>query len=63
MTKAQWKAINDYCDELDCTKHELLTELKENGTIERGARIEDLGNYVTRKDYDTMLKFLEENLL
>ena len=62
MTKAQWKAVYDYCNEFDCTTHELLIELRENGTLGRGESWDDLGDCVEKKDYDTMLKFLEENI-
>lgn len=62
MTKAQWKAIYDYCDELGYTRAELLQELKANGTVDEDTRLENLGDCVKVKDYDTMLKFLEDNL-
>ena len=62
MTKAQWRAIYDYCDEFDCTKRELLEELKANGAVDRNAEMEDLGDYPTDTSYDAMLQFLGESL-
>ena len=62
MTKAQFKAVYDYCDAIGCSVRELLQELKVCGVIEHDDKLEDLGEYVTGKDYETMLKFLEVNL-
>ena len=61
-TKAQWKAIYDFCDAMYCTPRELIAELRENGTVAPSTKINELGEYVTLKDYDTMFKFLEEHL-
>lgn len=61
-TKAQWKAIYDFCDAIFYTPRELMAELRENGTIDKSTRIEDLGDCVTKKDYDTMLEFLEAHI-
>ena len=62
MTSAQWKAIYDFCDALGCSRTELLKELRACGIIDPKAPIEELGNCVSRKDYDTMLKFLETHI-
>ena len=62
MTKAQWKALYDYCDEYGCTRQEVLRELTANGSVERGTRLEDLGEYARDSSYDAMITFLEENL-
>ena len=62
MTKAQWKAIYDYCDAIFCTPRELIKELRENGTVDHSTKLEDLGNCVTKKDYDTMFNFLEAHV-
>ena len=62
MTKAQWKAVNDFCQELGYERRELLEILKSNGTLARNAKLDDLDDYVNRKDYDSMLKFLENNV-
>ena len=62
MTKAQWKAIYDYCEEYGITKAQLLKELKANGTVERTAGLEDLGEYVNKNTYNAMIEFLEANL-
>lgn len=62
MTRAQWKAVYAYCKEYDCTAHDLLIELRANGTLGRNEGWDELSNCVDKKDYDSMLKFLEENL-
>ena len=62
MTKAQWKAVFDYCRENACTKYELLAELKANGTVDRSTSLEDLSDYTDGNTYDAMKKFLEENI-
>ena len=62
MTKAQWKALYDYCDEYGCTRQELLRELVMNGTVERGTKLEELGEYPNDTTYDAMINFLEGNL-
>lgn len=62
MTKPQWKALYDYCDEFDCTKYELLAELKANGVVDRNAEVEDLGDYAENGTYDAMMEFLIESL-
>lgn len=62
MTKAEWKAVYDYCEEYNIPMSALLKELKGNGTIDRGDTLEDLGMYVRHHTYDDMIKFLEESL-
>jgi hypothetical protein len=62
MTKAEWRAVYDYCEYIGLTKAELLRELQNNGTIDRGATLEDIGDYVRSNTYDDMIRFLEENL-
>ena len=62
MTRGQWKAINDFCDGIGYERQELLQILKDNGTLDRKARLEDLGEYVSGKTYDDMMKFLEHNV-
>lgn len=63
MTKAQWKAIYDYCDFYGYERSEVLIALKRNGTVSRDATIADLGEYTEKPTYDAMIKFLEENVL
>lgn len=62
MTRAQWKALTDYCTEFGYTRVEVLRELKANGTVDKDTKLDDLGDCVTNKDYDSMLKFLEDNV-
>jgi hypothetical protein len=63
MTKAQWSAVYDYCAEYGYdTPHQLLKELRENGTVERSTRLSDLSKYVDGKTYDDMFQFLGDNL-
>ncbi len=62
MTNAQWQALCDYCDEMGYTKKEVLKELKASGVIDPSAKVGDIGNCVTDRDYDSMLKFLAENV-
>lgn len=62
MTRGQYAAINDYCEEYGYTKKELLEELKANGTVERNTKLEDLGEYANGNDYDSMMQFLWDNL-
>jgi len=62
MTKAQWAAIYNYCEENGITKYDLLAELKANGTVDRSARLEDLGEYASGNTYDAMMRFLWGNL-
>lgn len=61
MTKAQWKAIYDYCEEYGIPKSALLKELKVNGTVSRDTTLEELGDYPENSTYDAMIKFLEDN--
>ena len=63
MTKAQWKALYDFGRENGYTRFEILAELKGNGTVERSATLEELGDYVNGSTYAAMRKFLEDNLL
>ena len=62
MTKAEWKAIYDYCVENMMSKYELMKALKGNGTIARDDTLDDLGRYVRYHTYDCMMSFLVENL-
>lgn len=62
MTKAQWKAVLDFCRENCISKNELLFELKQNGTVDRNARIEDLAGYTDGTSYNEMMRFLEKNV-
>ena len=61
-TKVQWKAIHDYCDAIFYTPRDLIRELRENGTVDRSTKLEDLGDCVSKKDYDTMFAFLEAHV-
>ena len=62
MTKAEWKAVYDYCEGNMLSRCELLKELKNNGTIRREDSIEDLAEYVRQHTYDDMIRFLEDNI-
>ena len=62
MTKAQWKALYDYCDENGISKYNLLKDLKEHGSVDRRASLEDLGDYAEGLDYDGMKQWLENEL-
>ena len=62
MTKAQWKAVYDYCEANGCTKLEILKILKANGTIGRDVSLDSLGNYVYGETYADMMEFLEANV-
>ena len=62
MTKAQWKAIYDYCEEYGISRATMLVELKANGTVNRDTALEELGDYPEDNTYDSMINFLEENL-
>lgn len=62
MNKAQWAAIYNYCEEYGCTKQEILRALVTNGTVERGTKLEELGEYPSDYTYNAMINFLEENL-
>ena len=61
MTKAQWAAINNYCEENYCTRQELVEALRNNGTVDRSTKLEELGDYAKGDTYEDMLTFLEEN--
>lgn len=64
MTKAQWKALYDFRDEMGyCGTYEVLTALKSAGAIDRNDTLEDLGDYDESGSYDGMTNFLTENLL
>ena len=63
MTKAQYKAVKDFCEDNGCTVKELLGVLKENGSIDRNTTTKDLGEYAGGSNYESMLKFLEANVL
>ena len=62
MTKAEWKAVNDFCVYNMMSKYELAKELKNNGTIAREGSLADLGRYVREHTYEDMMRFLEENV-
>ena len=62
MTKAQWCAIYNYCEEYGYTKYGLLDALKANGTVGRSTRLEDLGDHANGNTYNAMMQFLEDNL-
>ena len=62
MTKAQWKAVYDYCEVCGITKWDILKTLKQNGAIDRRDTLDDLGDYVAGETYAEMMKFLEENV-
>lgn len=63
MTKAQWKAIYDYCKENGYAKpYELLSELKSVNAVDRQASVEDLGDYADGYNYEGMMDFLKEAL-
>ena len=62
MTKAQWRAVYDFCRE-NCIKvNELLSELRENGTMGQNASLEELSDYTDGSTYNAMKEFLEENV-
>ena len=64
MTKEQWKAIYDFCQENAFERpSEVLQTLKIEGSIERTDTLDDLGDYDESGTYDGMIKFLTENLL
>ena len=62
MTKGQWKAVYDFCDEYGIPTSALLKTLKENGTVDRGTTLDELGEYVNGHTYNDMINFLEENV-
>lgn len=65
MTKAQWKAIYDYCDEYGILTADLLRELRANGTISKGNRdemLDELSGCPAKPTYEAMIEFLESNL-
>lgn len=62
MTKAQRRAVYDFCRENCITKDELLEELKANGTIASNAKLDDLSDYVKDDTRKAMCQFLEENV-
>lgn len=62
MTKAQWKAVYDFCRENCISKNELLSALKENGTVDHNALLEDLAGYTEGTSYNAMMQFLENSI-
>lgn len=58
MTKQQWAAVYAFCEEFGCSPRELLDELKENGTVDRHTKLEELGDYPMGTSYNEMLEFL-----
>ena len=62
MTKAEWKAINDYCEENMMSRYEVMKSLKQSGTIARDDCLEDLDRYLRDHTYDAMMSFLLENV-
>jgi len=64
MTKAQWKALFDFIEDLGYTgKYEVLNELKRKGSIKYTDTFDDLGSYDGSGTYDGMMKFLTEELV
>lgn len=61
MTKNQWKAVYDYCDENGLTCAELLGILRDNGTLGRYDTLEALSDYAGNS-YEKMRLFLEEEI-
>lgn len=63
MNKAQWKAINDYAEEMGYMgASDVLTALKANGTLDRSATYDDLAELADGGGYDDMMQVLYENL-
>ena len=62
MTRAEWKAINDYCEENMMSRYEVVKTLKRNGTIARDDCLEDIDRYIRDHTYDAMMSFLLENV-
>lgn len=62
MTRAEWKAINDYCEENMMSRYEVVKTLKQNGTIARDDCLEDIDRYIREHTYDAMMSFLLENV-
>ena len=64
MTKAQWRAIYDFCKENAYERpSEVLQTLKMEGAISRTDTLDDLCDYDESGTYDGMMKFLTESLL
>jgi len=62
MTKAQWKAVYDFCNQYGFeTPHELLKHLKRNGSVDIYDKLENLGEYAIGESYDGMMEFLDVN--
>lgn len=62
MTKAQWAAVYTFCEDMGLTKWELLNALKNNGTVDRSCKLEELSDYVSGTTYDEMMKWLGDNV-
>ena len=62
MTKAQWKAIYDYCEYNGIKPWELMKALKETGAIAYYVHLEELGDYEPSGTYDGMMNFLENSI-
>lgn len=62
MTKAQWKAIYDYCEDNDITTKDLLRELRGAGVMDYNTPLSELGDYPEDKSYDGMKEFLLREL-
>ena len=62
MTKAEWKAVLDFCEENMMSRYELMKALKGIGAVARDDCIGDLGRYVRNHTYDGMMCFLMENV-
>lgn len=63
MTKAQWKAIYDYCEDNGYKNpRELLTALKAANSVDKAASVEELDLYVEGTGYDDMQAFLTGEL-
>lgn len=63
MNKAQWSAIYNYCAEYGYdAPRDILTELKENGTVPQSTKLSELSDYVSGTTFDDMFQFLGDNL-
>jgi hypothetical protein len=63
MTNAQWKALNDYAEDMGYMgAGDVLNALKANGTLSRDATYNDLADLANGKSYDAMIQALNDNL-
>lgn len=63
MNKAQWAALNDFCEENYCTRYDVLKALKANGTVDHSTKLKELGRYADGNSYEDMYNFLGDNLI